>query len=259
MRTFRSTYRFLLPSWLVAGDGGKVFDALTQQIDDSISKLREAVYARFPSYAQDDALELIGKDRAISRGRTEPRKNYASRLRKWRQSHRVRGTGYALAEQVRRYFGVGDVDGVGIANAYTYTVDRRGTRYAIDPNGYKTRDTGFSWDWDGEPLTPNWGRFWVVIQNYPQITAGPKIGDPTLWSGTVGPGSRAYTIGQSGVTPDDVAAIRNLVLGNTPWKPGGTRAEWVIVMFGGGWPSPTGDWQNQANRNPAYRYWSLLP
>src|SRR6187549_1469002 len=107
MPTLRSIYKFLVPSWLSAGDGGLVLDTLTDQIDDSVEKMRESLVARFPTYAQDDALTLIGQDRLIPRGRAETSEHYAQRLIAWRypRGHRVRGSAFALLNQVSEYFG----------------------------------------------------------------------------------------------------------------------------------------------------------
>jgi hypothetical protein len=260
-KTFQSVFRFMLPSWITNGDGGKVWAAITNVIDDNILAMRESLYAQLPSKAQPDALEKIGVDRALPRGKTETTAHYVARLRGWRFpfGHRVRGSDYGLLDQLRQYFGGADRDGIAQSSMFSYTMDQKGSRGQIRPTGDLQFDYGFGWDWDGAGVFPNWARFWVILDRIPGVTRGPTIGDPTLWGGAVGPASRGYTIGQAGVTPDDIAAIRNLVLGPSPWKPAGTRAEWVIVSFNGAFPVPTGDWQNHAARNPAFRYWSLLP
>jgi hypothetical protein len=255
--SFASALRYLVPSWLL----GPATQGLANMLDDATARVRAGLEARFPSRADDDALALIGAERGIKRGKTENRKSYAKRLTRWRYpfGHRVRGSAYGLLDQIRSYFGGFYEDGVAFSAMYAYSIDAHGSRFQIKPTGDLQTDYGFGWDWDGAGTYPQWARFWIVLDVIPGVTAGPKIGDPALWGGACGPGSRVYTVGQSGVTPDDIAAIRDLVLGDVQWKPAGTRAEWVIVRFSGaGFPSPTGNWQNQINRNTAYRYWSLL-
>jgi hypothetical protein len=252
-KTFERLFRFMLPARFTRDEGEKIWTALTRTIDDYILAMRESLYAQLPSKAQDDALEKIGTDRALRRGRSETRDHYIARLRGWRFpfGHRVRGSAFGLLDQIRQYWSGGET-----SDMYSYTMDRNGSRFQIQPDGTTLADYGYSFNWDG---LPGVYRFWVVLANIPGVSPGPAIGDPALWDNTVGPVGRGYTIGQYGVTPDDIAAMRDLVLGATAWKPAGTRAEHIVVMFANGVPpNPTWDWDLHANRNPAYRYWSLL-
>lgn len=247
--TLLAALKWLVPSWL----NDEITQSLVTVIDEHTARARAGLEARMPSRAGDDALVLIGADRRIPRGRTETRAHYAARLLGWRYpfGHRVRGNAYALLDQIRQYWAGGSA-----SDMYAYTMDRNGSRFQIQPDGTELADYGYSFNWDG---LAGKGRFWVLLANIPGVSPGPLIGDPALWGGTVGPDGRGYTIGQYGVTPDDIAAMRELVLGETPWKPAGTRAEYVVVMFTNGIPpNPTWNWDDQINRDPAYRYWSLL-
>jgi hypothetical protein len=256
MPTLRSIYRFLVPSWLSSGDGGKVLDTLTSQIDDSVDKMRESLVARFPSYAQDDALTLIGRDRGIPRGRSETSEHYAQRLIGWRypRGHRVRGSAFALLNQVSEYFG-------GIA---AWTIDWKLNRHVRAADGTESFSYGWPWAWDTD--TAHKARFWIVIE--PPASAmqvQPGFGDPALWGGAVG--TPGYSIGQLGATPNDRAAIAALFTGDRPWKPAGTRQQWLIVNLDGSSHTPDPTWVNwskvvagvrSASRASGWRFWSLF-
>jgi hypothetical protein len=245
--TLLAALKWLVPSWL----NDEITQSLVTVIDEHTARARAGLEARMPSRAGDDALLLIGQDRRIPRGRTETREHYISRLLGWRYpfGHRVRGSAYGLLDQIRQYWSGGET-----TSMYCATIDAKLQRFAIQASGALTYDHE-PWNWDG---ATNKGRFWVVLRTIPGVSPGPLIGDPALWDGTVGPDGRGYTIGQYGVTPEDIAAMRELVLGATPWKPAGTRAEHVVLVFDNTFPVPTGNWQTQINRDPAFRYWSLL-
>lgn len=252
-KTFTRALRYLVPSWLSNGDGGKVLGVVTQFLDETVARGRAALEARFPTRAQDDALVLIGRDRAILRGRTETRDHYVARLLAWRfpNGHRIRGSAFALLSQVSEYFG-------GIR---CYVVDASGNVYHRSADGTDQGAGGAAWDWSGSPLPR--GRFWLVL-DVSNVGVGPqpKLGDPTLWGGTIGPANRGYTIGQSNVTPDDIAAITALFIGSCPWKPAGTMQQWAVLSFDGSFPVPTGNWETAVGRaaaGPQFRFWRLKP
>src|SRR5690606_711320 len=176
---------------------------------------------------------------------------------------RVRGNAFALLEQIAEYFG----GAVGL-----YTVDPKGTFNARTIAGFE--QTSFAgpsaWDWDGESPAPRWGRFWVVMHPDASLGIGetPDYGDPNLWGGALG--TPGYTIGQTGVAPEDVRALRRLVHGSDSrkWRPFGVRGEWLIVSLDGSEPLPDGTWLHWSKndggtqvpaRDPAMRFWSLAP
>jgi hypothetical protein len=260
-RTFRSVFYHLVPSWLYTGDGGKILHALMMMLDAWVERVRLGFVARMPTRADPVALALIGQDRGLLRGRTESAENYAQRLIGWRypRGHRVRGSAFALLSQVASYWG----------EILCWTIDVSGNYHEHTAAGVESYTYGNAWDWDGLGSSPAWGRFWLGLElPIDGVSEQLDYGDPDLWGGQIG--LEGYTIGQQGVTPADVEAMRRLMR-PPAWKPAGVRAEWVIVNIeGSGFAGvvPDGTWlhwsQNVAGtqtptRDPAFRYWSLDP
>lgn len=264
-RTFRQLYRHLLPSWLGGTDAGgnphdgtRVAHSLSLIVDAMVERMRLALDARLPSRSGASALALHGRDRGIMRGRSETAAHYAQRLIRWRwpRGHRVRGSAFGLLEQIAEYWG----------GLLVWTIDVSRNRHVRAADGAESYSYAYAWDWDGEPASPNWGRFWVVIGPSTIFSAQPDFGDAALWGGALG--TPGHTIGQQGATPEDVLAMRRLVRGSRPWKPAGTRAEWLIVNLDGTTQTPDGTWLNWsknvggtqvAARYSGWRYWSLSP
>jgi hypothetical protein len=260
---FRALFRWMLPGNYTAPDtdGEKVLYSLAL-VKDAFSQIyRDRFEARFPSRAGESALALIGADRAILRGRSETKEHYADRLIAWRspRGHRVRGNGFALLEQISEYFG-GGFD--------MYTEQTNGFRFHRAADGTESSDTGSSWDWDSD-TNPDWGaqwsRFWIVIDGTDLIAETPAYGDAALYGG--GRNDSSYAIGHTGVSADDVLALRKLFRGRA-WKPAGTRAMWAVVSLDGTVPVPEGYWGRwarvdgthyEAARNDLFRYWALDP
>jgi hypothetical protein len=256
-KTFRQVYKWLVPPFLLEGEGALVLESLSAIVDSATQRLRSGLEARFPSYAGESALALIGRDRGIVRGRSETAEHYAARLIAWRypRGHRVRGSAFALLEQFSEYFGGVDC----------WTIDVRGSRHDRTAAGEESYSYGNAWDWDGEGATPNWGRFFVVLDLEGIASEQLEWSDPDLWGGAFG--DPDYTIGQLGINHEDVLALRRMMTGRA-WKPAGVRAEWVIVSLDGTEPTPDGTWlhwsRNVAGvqtptRSAAHRYWSLSP
>lgn len=257
---FRFLFYKLLPSWLTNGDGEKILHVLHRVKDGSLEKLRGGMTQRFPSMAGDDALELIGKDRLIPRGRTEAKAHYVERLKRWRfpRGHRVRGNAYALLEQVSEYFGL----------LYVQSIDVKGNQFTRDVDGTQSAVHGLSWDWDAD-ATSRPRRFWLTLwpqPEHPEIRAwGTWAEFAAVW-GTWGAAKAAgATWGQQGVTRFDIVAIRRLLKPPAPWKPAGTRGEYaIIVLQDRTIPlliDPSGQaWDTLAGRNTAHgvlRFWRL--
>lgn len=255
---FRTIFYKLVPSWLSTGEGEKVLFALGTVKDMVTERLRLGLEARFPTRASKSAQAYIGADRGIVRGRSESNAQYAERLVRWRypRGHRVRGNALALLEQVWAYF----------ARVPVASIDIRGNKYVRDTDGAETITQGESWDWDGTGASPNWARFWLVLfADNVTIKAHPNYGDPALWGGALG--TPGYTIGQQGVSADDVAVMRRFFKGRT-WHMLGSRPEWLIVSFNGAMPPPDqyyGNWSRNIagvqtpTRSASFRYWSLSP
>lgn len=252
MRKFRTIFKHLVPSWLIEGDGERVLWTLAILKDATLERMRQGLEARMPTRAGPSALALLGDDRGIPRGRSETDAHYARRLIAWRypRGHRVRGSAFALLEQIGVYWG----------GVKCWTISARGNLHERTAAGVESYSYGNAWDWDGAPSTPRWARFWVLVGPIVGVEAHPDFGDAELWS------EDAPTVGQTGVTPGDVRAMRDLFRGQRPWKPAGTRAEWLIVSFDGTHPAPDATWAQwsvdvagvrEPSRDDAFRYIAL--
>ncbi len=230
-KTFERALRFLVPSWLSEGEGGKAFTVIMRTIDEHMARGRASLELRFPTRALDDANAKTGEDRGIARGRTETSAHYAERLIAWRypRGHRVRGSAFALLNQLSEYFG-------GIT---ARTIDVKLNWHERTAAGVESFAYGYAWPWDGTS-TPK-GRFWMMLV--------PPAG------------AFSYTL-------EDVQAIRKLFTGIVPWNPAGTQPEWVIVSTDGSTPAPDGLWlhwsKNVAGtqveaRSGTQRFWSMAP
>lgn len=228
---FRETLLRIVPSWLSADDGGKVLFVLGVLIDASVERLRQGLDARFPSRTGPSALVLIGQDRGIQRGRSETDAHYAARLKAWRypRGHRVRGSAFALLEQISEYWGA-------VAD---WVIDANGTRHDRTAAGVESYSYGNSWTWDS--LT-GLARFWVCVDGSDLFTEHPDFGDANLFGGSLGTDG-AYVWGMAGWTYDDTRAMRRLMTGRA-WRPAGTQPEWLVVSLDGTDPTPDATWEH---------------
>jgi hypothetical protein len=251
VKRFRQIFYSLLPWWLTNGEGELVQYVLGLMRDHMATRARLSLEARFPSRAGASALALIGADRGIIRGRAETRDAYVNRLKAWRypRGHRVRGDA--------QYWGATDLD--------VFTVSQNLVRNRREPDGTETTTYSTEWNWDnGDPA--HWGRFWVVMLCQPAMGVDytPYFGDPSLWEYN----DVTACIGLTGVTPEDVVAMRRLLRGRA-WKPAGVRAEWMVFSKDAVEPVlEAGDWGRWgvdsggvrvAARSADYRYVSLSP
>lgn len=258
---FRNIYKFLVPSWLSQDDGDKVLYSLALIKDAAVERLRQGLEARMPTRASLSANELSGKSRGIPRGRSETNEHYAARLLRWRWpgGHRVRGSAWALLEQISEYFG-----GVKISS-----IDTTGRRHVRTADGTEsiTSDPG---DWLNWGSSARWWRFWLFFEPNTEISVEPQpdFGDPALWGGAIG--TPGYSIGQVGLSVDDADGVKRLLRAPIPWRPEHTYGEWLVLSFGVDdiLPSPSSSWVHwsenvggtqQATRDPSFRYWSLSP
>lgn len=94
--------------WLVSGTVGAAEQTANGTVlDGQVSLLKQAVKARFPSYAPADALAHIGGDRGLIQGAAESNTSFATRLRDaWSEWSRA-GTALSVLEQLS-YFGFGN-------------------------------------------------------------------------------------------------------------------------------------------------------
>lgn len=219
-------------------------------------RMRQGISARFPSYAPPSAQHEIGKDRGIIRGRTETNTSYAQRLIAWRypRGHRVRGNPFSFLAQLNAYFG----------GVLAWTQDVSGNYFQIAANGELTVEQGRAWVWDDIDPVVYWARYFVGIDLGAQASAWGDLDEPATWGGELGVAGVA--IGQQGVAPEDVLAVRSLIHGRVPWHTAGTQAEWLCLQLDGTTQEPDATWKNWsrnvagvqvATRYQGWRYWSL--
>jgi hypothetical protein len=219
-RTFRMSRYFRLPAFLLDDEAGGAFAwALAALVDVSVEHVRQAVYARMPSFCGPSGLARIGRSRLISRGRSESDLHYAARLRAWRypRGHRVRGVVFGLLEQISEYFG----------GLRLWGIDAKWHRRERSATGELSYAYGAPWVWDS---VEGWARQWLVLD-----ATASELGPEGVWGAD-------SCIGIRGSTPDDWAAVRALCHGQHRWLPAGTRGEWLIVLLSGDEPVPDTSW-----------------
>lgn len=219
---FRAVWRWVTPYWLQNGDGGKVGEALMTLVDANVQRLRDGMIQRYPSYAGEEALALLGRDRGILRGRDETAEHYAARLIAWRwpRGHRVRGNAFALLEQWAEYWG-----SLGAVAVFT----AKGKRCHRDTDGTQTK-TAVSWTWDTEPAS-QWSRFWGWLDG------------SALFTVLSFPYADTDTIGLGGSTVGDWRAVVGLLYGKRPWRMAGSLPMWLVVSLDGSEPTPDATWE----------------
>jgi hypothetical protein len=264
---YRFSFYKLLPKFLTEGESELVAFSLGVIKDAFLERCRQSLMQRFPSYAGDAALALIGAERGIPRGRTEAKAHYVTRLKAWRypRGHRTRGSAFALLEQVSEYWG----------GLLAITHDDKGNEHGRAADG--TESFAYtSWNWDGGSIAHSgskWSRFWLEIhpQPYvPTIKAWPSWHQAfggTTWGAATKAG---YTFGQQGVLAGDSRALQGLFKARglaVSWKPAGTTAMYaVVVLEPVGGPTtvdPAGLWgdpRGRATTAPSViRFWRLTP
>lgn len=241
--TFRDVWRSLIPGNFHAGDG-EIIQHVQGLVEDAFAETaRQTASLMFPSVAPSDALPRIGADRGIPRGFAEPEASYRKRLREWRypRGHRIRGNAVGLLEQIAAVFG---------GACEVQTIDARGTRYTWGADGASTVERGVDWDWDGEDLTPNWARFWIVLK----VDGATRN---TTWNESEAAGEtwdESEAAGEAwdvlGVHYGQLQAVRRLAqVGRLSWTPAGRRPNTLVIWFDGEtYPEPEGDWDDWNNR-----------
>jgi hypothetical protein len=235
IQRFRTIYRWLGPAWLTQlGDGELNLHSIGVMCDAFAERCRLSLLAKFPSYAESDTLDLIGRDRGITRGIDEPKESYAPRLIRWWEDLRKAGTAWTLLDQLRAYVQ---------HDCKLETVDNSGNRYTLNEDGTKTFTKG-TWNWDGS--TSLWARFWVIIDQSGSVTRWAPKGTVGSTGGKVG--SRNLGVGGT-MTTSQATAIKQLIQG---WKPAGTMSWACIVVHDSlyypddvaypGNPMPDGNW-----------------
>lgn len=229
---FRKAIYGLLPRWLTTdnSDGEKIAYVLSVLKDEWLERLRLGLFARYPDYAPDDALALIGRARRISRGIEESRENYTRRLKLWLDAHLGRGGPYKFLQQVGIHW-----DGFFFANdpLIIVLISRSGLAFTYDSvDGNITREI-IPWDVDSQP--ERWARWWLIFANWPDgsINNDGTWGDAGTWGdgGTWSTNLAPITIERLRLVPKDWDAAH----------PYGGR----IGLLGPGaelWGYPVGTW-----------------
>ncbi len=237
MNFFRTVWRAITPGWLQNGEGELAFTLFGLMKDAMAERAEQTLLAPLPSRAPEDALDLIGQDRAIPRGPSETAASYRPRLAAWRfpLGHRIRGSARALLDQLQ----------YAMAGTEYTTIDARGTQWRL---GVDLPTRGVAWTWDAIPLLPRWGRYWIVVK----ATVSPR----TL--AEFGSATYAERAGEtiSGMPIAEFAAVRTIASnGRLGWTPAGRKANTLVVYLPGqAYPVPAGDWDRWPNRDPQYLY-----
>lgn len=146
------------PPWLQRARATKILGGVGDYLDARAAVLSEAVRARFPRAVDQDALAYIGRERRIRRAPTEAAATYATRLLRWWDAHRARGSAFEMLRQLRDFF-------VGIR---IDIVNAAGTRrHWVSTSGVVTRD---SVTWTPAPLG-EWAHIWVFLY----LAAAPTV------------------------------------------------------------------------------------
>jgi hypothetical protein len=248
-RTFRTIWKFLVPAWLQSGQGELVLYVQGALKDAFAERSHQTARLHAPSLCPSDALDLHGRSRALPRGFSEPEASYRQRLVGWRypEGHRTRGTAGALLAQVAVVFG---------GAAGVQTIDARGTRYTY---GDSAPELGATWDWDGESLTPNWSRYWIVLAAPTGMTL-PLTWDEDEAAGTLwDEGSDKCWAGEE-IHPGQLEAVITIARpGRRSWSPAGCLPTYAIVYFDGeSYPEPDGTWDDWSGRpSDSYAFFPL--
>lgn len=205
MATFKDYMVELSPSWLRGPRGEAWMRALGDVKDSLVARAKQAVQARMPALATDDALAEIGVERQIPRSIGESRASYAGRLRGAWESWPWGGTPTGLLRALW-YQGYTNVELV-IANGRAYKLNND---FGVDVTSGSQLEFG----------TGLWSTFIVYFPN-------PL---PSDWIANGVPASNS----------NEANAIRTTI---QKWKPGfATLSSIVIYQSGLTWGYPYGTW-----------------
>jgi hypothetical protein len=197
LRTFRDGIRQISPIWLRGKVGGSILYAAASILDDLMDGLTAGIKMRFPGLYSEESLGPIGRERRIRRGRYETGEQYADRLIRWLDDHRLRGGPYAMLEQLHAHY-----------RPNSFPIELRyasGRRFLMDVDGNITRGD-IVWTPPGDPA--RWARWWLFY------TWPDPIDDEGVW----GPGTTQW--GDGGVWGSSLspAEVRDLRLVPREWN-----------------------------------------
>lgn len=149
--TFRDTLRKRSPPWLQNGLAEKILYSIGVHCDGFADALVAGVKQRFPGYYSFESLPVLGRERRITRGRSESDAAYASRLARFLTDHQLRGGPYALLSQLYLHYAPD-----------TFPIDlvyyAGSVRFGMDVDGEVTRDLV---TWHPDPNAAKWARWWL--------------------------------------------------------------------------------------------------
>ena len=208
----RDTIESVSVSFLRRFWGSRLMYALSVPFDALIEWCSSGMKARFPSFASQDGLVVIGADRGILRGVEELSARYVSRLLLWLDDRRIKGTSLALMRQLRGYCGdqvaIRIVNNVGAWHSLSATGEYSYTGPVYPKN----------WDWDGD--TAKWWRFWVIIYPNGLWTTSPMFGEVAKFGN-----GQAFGLTMTPGQAADIAAIIR------EWSPPHAKCSHVIIAF----------------------------
>lgn len=239
--TFRSRILSAAPRWLQGFWGSRLLYAIGVVFDALIDWASYAVHLRYASWCAShlpDALAMHGRNRGIVRGFEEPAVPYAARLQRWIQDRKRKGNLYTTMDQLAGYLTRYDVT--------IRCVNLNGAWLTRLPDGTREyhRASPSNWNWD--PHTDEWSRYWVII--YPPIDLWVDEGyfDSDEYFGDGG------QIGST-ITQDQADSLRAIVLA---WNPPHACPSHIILALDSesfdpagapGAPLPTVDWETWAD------------
>lgn len=162
--THRDLMRQICPPWLQTGNNEKFLYAVGLAVDTFGDALLAALKLRFPAYYSPDSLAVIGRERLIARGLTEPDEIYATRLIRWLDDHSTRGGPYAMLAQLHAYYA-----------PHNFTADlvyRNGRYFHVDTNGVVTRGDLPTFSPDDRP--EQWARWWLFAYTDELVDPTPE-------------------------------------------------------------------------------------
>lgn len=224
------TVAFLRRMW-----GSRLMYAITVPFDALIEWFASGIKSRFPSFASQDGLAVIGSDRKVVRGIEENSHRYIARLLQWLDDRRIKGTALALMRQLRGYCG----DQVAIR-----IVNNVGAWHSLSATGeysYTAPVYPKNWDWDGD--TRKWWRFWVIIYPNGLWTTSPLFGEILEFGG-----GHAFGLTMTpGQANDIISIIRE-------WSPAHAECSHVIVALDPGSFDPSDKSVTDGTWGKWYRY-----
>jgi hypothetical protein len=149
--TFRDSIRKRSPPWLRRGLAERILYSLAVHLDILGDAVAAGVKLRFPGVYSADSLPYLGRERRMSRGRTELDAAYATRLDRWLTDHRMRGGPYALLAQIHAHYAPN--------NFPVELIYYSGRRFSMDVAGNVTRD---DIAWTPDANAAKWARWWLV-------------------------------------------------------------------------------------------------